>query len=91
MLLQTATEVQEHREMTDQDLQKRMDELENRVKGLNELTRDLAHCDFYVAGFTLGAALAVVLSWSRNGSILWAVLHGVCSWGYVLYVAVERF
>ena len=89
--MQTATEAQEHRETTDQDLQKRIDELEHRVQGLNELTRDLARCDFYVAGFTLGSALAVVLSWLHNGSILWAVLHGVCSWGYVLYVAVKRF
>jgi hypothetical protein len=35
-------------------------------------------------------AIAVVLSWARNASILWAILHGVFSWGYVIYWAVTR-
>lgn len=41
-------------------------------------------------GITFGCALAMVLSWSRNGSILWAILHGVCSWLYVIYFACTR-
>ncbi len=41
-------------------------------------------------GVTLGSALAVAISWSVNKSILWAVLHGVCSWLYVIYHAVTR-
>jgi hypothetical protein len=36
-------------------------------------------------GFTLGTVVAVALSWSRNKSILWAILHGILSWMYVLY------
>ena len=34
---------------------------------------------------TLGAIIAVVISWSANGSILWAILHGIFGWFYVLY------
>jgi len=36
-------------------------------------------------GITIGSALAMILSWSVNHSIGWAILHGVCSWFYVLY------
>ena len=40
------------------------------------------------SGIGLGAALAVAISWTANGSILWAILHGVLSWLYVLYYAL---
>jgi hypothetical protein len=42
------------------------------------------------AGMSLGAVLAVVLSWSRNGSILWAILHSCLGWGYVIWFACTR-
>ncbi len=41
-------------------------------------------------GIGLGSALAMVLSWDRNRSILWAVLHGLFSWIYVIYFAISR-
>lgn len=37
-------------------------------------------------GVSLGTTLAVVCSWQRNRSILWAILHGIFSWLYVLYL-----
>jgi hypothetical protein len=39
------------------------------------------------AGIGLGSALAVVLSFDLNHSVLWAIVHGVLSWFYVLYRA----
>ncbi len=36
----------------------------------------------------IGTALAVVISWSVNQSILWAMLHGFLGWFYVLYYAI---
>jgi hypothetical protein len=36
---------------------------------------------------TFGGVIAVCISWSVNHSILWAMLHGMCSWGYVIYYA----
>jgi hypothetical protein len=42
------------------------------------------------SGIGLGAAIAVVLSWHRNKSILLAVIHGVLSWIYVIYFACTR-
>lgn len=42
------------------------------------------------AGIGLGSAIAVAISWSLHKSIVWAVVHGVLSWLYVLYYAVTR-
>jgi hypothetical protein len=41
-------------------------------------------------GIGLGSALAIAISWSANESILWAILHGVLSWFYVIYYAITR-
>jgi hypothetical protein len=40
------------------------------------------------SGIGLGTALAVAISWSANKSILWAIIHGVLSWLYVIYYAL---
>lgn len=37
------------------------------------------------AGISFGTALAIAISWSINQSVLWAILHGFCSWLYVGY------
>jgi hypothetical protein len=42
------------------------------------------------SGIGLGAAIAVVCSWQRNRSILWAILAGIFSWFYVIYFALTR-
>jgi len=42
------------------------------------------------SGVGLGAVIAVVTSWSRNRSILWAIFHGICGWLYVVYFALSR-
>jgi hypothetical protein len=36
-------------------------------------------------GIGLGAAIAVAISWDKNKSIKWAILHGIVSWFYVIY------
>ncbi|MGO1584706.1 MAG: hypothetical protein ACTHXJ_01870 [Mesonia sp.] len=41
-------------------------------------------------GVGLGSVIAVVTSWERNKSILWAILHGIFSWFYVIYFALTR-
>ena len=42
------------------------------------------------SGVSFGSALAIAISWSQNGSILWAILHGILSWLYVIYHAIAR-
>ncbi len=39
-------------------------------------------------GIGLGTIIAVVVSWSRNKSILWAILHGFLGWLYVIYALI---
>lgn len=41
-------------------------------------------------GIGLGSAIAVAISWSLHKSILWAIVHGVLSWLYVIYYALTR-
>ena len=36
-------------------------------------------------GLGLGTIIAVVISWTRNKSILWAIIHGILGWLYVIY------
>lgn len=42
------------------------------------------------SGIGIGSALAITLSWSANKSIFWCVLHGICSWAYVIYYAIAN-
>lgn len=41
-------------------------------------------------GIGLGGVIAVVCSWQRNKSILWAILHALLGWFYVIYFALTR-
>ena len=41
-------------------------------------------------GVGLGTIIAVVISWSRNKSILWAIIHGILGWLYVIYAIIVR-
>lgn len=41
-------------------------------------------------GISLGSALAIAISWSVNQSVLWAVVHGILSWVYVIYYVIVR-
>ncbi|HEX2442673.1 MAG TPA: hypothetical protein VHJ77_01915 [Vicinamibacterales bacterium] len=42
------------------------------------------------SGIGFGCALAIAISWSQHQSIVWAIIHGIFSWLYVLYYAVTR-
>ena len=42
------------------------------------------------AGISFGSVLAIAISWSVNHSILWAIIHGMLSWLYVIYYALTR-
>jgi len=68
--------------------EERMNELEFRLDQLRGSARSSDSGGFFLIAF--GAPLAMILSWSRNASILWCILHGLCSWLYVVYFAVTR-
>lgn len=41
-------------------------------------------------GVSFGSTLAIVISFNINHSILWAILHGLFSWLYVIYYCLIR-
>jgi len=41
-------------------------------------------------GIGLGSVLAVVCSWERNRSVLWAILAAILSWIYIIYFVLTR-
>lgn len=44
--------------------------------------------EFIKSGITMGSALAMVISWSLNESVIWAIIHGLFSWVYVVYYLI---
>lgn len=42
----------------------------------------------YGVGF--GSALAMAISYDNNHSILWAIIHGILGWLYVIYFALFK-
>ena len=42
----------------------------------------------HAVGF--GTALAMVISYTNNHSVLWAIIHGFLSWLYVIYFALFK-
>ena len=41
-------------------------------------------------GVGIGTVIAAILSFTINKSILYMVLHGICSWGYIIYWALKH-
>jgi hypothetical protein len=41
-------------------------------------------------GLSFGSALAMVISFTQHHSVLWAILHGIFSWFYVIYYVLTR-
>ena len=40
-------------------------------------------------GITFGSALAMVISYANWHSVFWAIVHGLFSWGYVIYYVIR--
>jgi hypothetical protein len=69
-----------------EDLESRVSDLENAVE--KNGSGSGAGCG--AAFYSLGATLAVVISWEANHTVLWAVLHGFLSWFYVIYELITQ-
>ena len=41
------------------------------------------------SGITFGTALAMAISFHVNQSVLWAMIHGLLSWLYVIYFVIR--
>lgn len=40
-------------------------------------------------GIGFGAALAMTISFTKNRSILWAIIAGLLGWLYVIFIAIR--
>lgn len=73
------------------DLEDRIGELSQRVQRMESSVASPAfRREGLSLGYALGMVLAVVLSWTRNASILWCIGHGLLSWAYVAYFALTH-
>lgn len=45
-----------------------------------------------VAGSSIGfgTILAIAMSWTANKSLLWAIIHGLLNWLYVIYYLITK-
>ena len=50
----------------------------------------LAVHDGISGGIGLGTLIAVLCSWQRNRSVLWAIIAAIFSWLYVIYYVLTR-
>ena len=70
---------------TAEELEARVDDLEAQLEEVKE-----GHGSSAIGPYLFGSCLAMILSWSRNGSILLCIGHGITSWIYVIYFAWTR-
>ena len=63
---------------------------EGRPRGRGSETARVQVTNVAKKGIGFGSALAIAISWSQHQSILWAIVHGILSWIYVVWYAVTR-
>lgn len=49
-----------------------------------------ARTEIVRSGITFGTALAMAISFNVNHSVLWAIIHGLLSWFYVVYYVLVK-
>jgi len=40
--------------------------------------------------WSLGIAIAVSISWTNYKSVLWAILHGILNWVYIIFYLITN-
>jgi hypothetical protein len=89
--LELRVEALENLNVSEERVGLRDDDLGARVQALEE---HVSRGGGYVWGsgfYSVGAALAVVLSWQTFHALLWAILAGSLSWFYVIYFVVMHW
>jgi hypothetical protein len=68
----------------------RLEEHESRLEALESRLRGRER-DAATTGYSIGATLAVMLSWHSYHAVIWAALAGIFSWFYVIYYVVRNW
>lgn len=42
------------------------------------------------SGVSIGMIVAAICSWTTWHSVPWALVHGLCSWLYIIYWAITQ-
>ena len=72
------------------DSKSKTNQLASRVNELESEVNDLMSAVWQGAIYSLGSIIAIAISWSTNHSILWAILHGIASWCYVIFYGIRK-
>ena len=71
---------------------KKRPDIDIKVRNIDKLCKGDKKKKYVHSGggcWIFGSALAMILSYIQNTSILWAILHGALSWFYVIYRAMQ--
>ena len=60
-------------------------QMENR----NHIHFDVSKDNLLEKGITIGSALAMIISYTTWKSVGWAIIHGLLSWGYIIYYLIR--
>ena len=61
----------------------KIEQLENHKNSQLETSKTVT------TGISFGSVLAIVISYTQWHSIVWAMIHGLISWGYVIYYLLK--
>ena len=67
----------------------KVEQMENEKKRRTIMHFDMSSGKTIEAGITTGSVLAMIISYAHWQSIVWAILHGLMSWGYVIYYLIR--
>jgi len=73
-------------------IRKKRPDIDIKVRNLDKVIRSERRrsCSAHGGHFWIfGSALAMILSYTKSASILSAILHGILSWFYILFRAIE--
>ena len=71
---------------------KKKPDVDIKIRNLDKVMKNKKNkCSMKPCGncWIFGSALAMILSYERGASILYAILHGALSWFYILFRAMQ--
>lgn len=74
---------------TEEQVELLLYKVEQMEKDRNRMHIDMSSGKTIKTGITTGSVLAMIISYAHWQSIGWAILHGLMSWGYVIYYLIR--
>ena len=74
---------------TEEQVELLLYKVEQMEKDRNRMHIDMSSGKTIKTGITTGSVLAMIISYAHWQSIGWPILHGLMSWGYVIYYLIR--